>query len=97
MQHREGISGASGLGRKRQANHNMSLDEVDELKGESEGSDSGRKTPQKSKLEERRRDLARELEKSEEEFRRKRHRLEGLDARIRSLEREILDLSNRTE
>lgn len=97
MQHRESISEAFGLGRERQANHNTSLDEVDGLKGESEGSDSGRKNPQKSKLEGMRRGLARELEKSEEEFRRKRRRLEGLDARIRSLEREILDLSDGTE
>lgn len=97
MQHRKSISGASGLGRERQANHNMSLDEVDGLKGESEGSDTGRENPQKSKLEGMRRDLARELEKSEEESRRKRQRLEGLDARIRSLEREKLDLSNGTE
>ncbi|KAH6995624.1 hypothetical protein BKA56DRAFT_138277 [Ilyonectria sp. MPI-CAGE-AT-0026] len=95
MQHRDSISG--GLGRERQANHNMSSDEVDGFKGESEGSDTGRKNPQKSKLEGMRRDLARELEKSEEESRRKRKRLEGLDARIRSLEREILDLSNGTE
>lgn len=62
---------------------------MDELKGESEGSDSGRKTPEKWELEERRRDLARELEKLEEEFRRKRQRLEGLDARIQSLEGEF--------
>lgn len=79
----ENTPAVSGYGRKRQAGEAASLGAADVPDGENEGSNAVSRDSGRSELEATCRDLAMELEAVEEDLRRKRLRLEGLEARIR--------------